>query len=100
MTSRRTPLDLDLYLFINKRELKNVDAKYEEEVGYWASSNHVQNYKDIWDGDQNVYIEVFEQLVTNLFETIHGQHTQQTKNLGHGFIGGVITYSNSRWMKI
>ncbi len=44
--------------------MKNVDAKYQAEVGYWAFYNHVQDYKDIWDGDQNVYIEVFEQLVT------------------------------------
>jgi hypothetical protein len=32
--SCRTPVDLDLYLPMNKRELKNVDAKYETKVGY------------------------------------------------------------------
>jgi hypothetical protein len=31
---------------INKRkELKNIDAEFQVEVGYWVSSNHLQDYK-------------------------------------------------------
>jgi hypothetical protein len=29
--------NLDLYPFINKIELKNVDAKYQVEVRYWKN---------------------------------------------------------------
>ncbi len=37
----RTPPNLDLYLCITKVEVKNVDAKFQAEVGYWASTNHL-----------------------------------------------------------
>jgi hypothetical protein len=30
----KTPLDLDLYLFIQKKELKNVDEEFQTKVGY------------------------------------------------------------------
>jgi hypothetical protein len=30
---------------IDRRELKNVDLEYQTKVGYWASFNHLQDYK-------------------------------------------------------
>jgi hypothetical protein len=36
---------LDLYPIVKKKELKSVDAKFQIEVGYWASTNHLQDYK-------------------------------------------------------
>jgi hypothetical protein len=41
----RTLKDLDNYLSIDKRELKNIDAKFQEKIGYWAFYNHLQDYK-------------------------------------------------------
>ncbi len=41
----QTPLNLDLYLFVTKVELKSVDAKFQAEVGYQAFTNQLQNYK-------------------------------------------------------
>jgi hypothetical protein len=43
--SYQTSLNLDLYLSINKRKLKNVNIEYQTKVGYWASFNHLQDYK-------------------------------------------------------
>jgi hypothetical protein len=36
---------LDLYPFVAKAEVKIVDAEFHVEVGYWASTNHLQAYK-------------------------------------------------------
>jgi hypothetical protein len=41
----RTPPDLDLYPSVQKKKLKNVDARFQAEVGYWASINHLYDYK-------------------------------------------------------
>jgi hypothetical protein len=41
----QTPSNLDLYPPIDKSELKKVDAEFQAEVGYWASTNHLQDYK-------------------------------------------------------
>jgi len=41
----RTPSDFDLYSFVTKVELKNVDVDFQAKVGYWASTNHLQDYK-------------------------------------------------------
>jgi hypothetical protein len=41
----RTPKDMDLYLVVDQREMKVIDAKYSVKVGYWALKNHVQEYK-------------------------------------------------------
>jgi hypothetical protein len=43
--SYRTPLDLDLYPSIKKRQLKSVDGEFQAKVGYWVSINHLQDYK-------------------------------------------------------
>jgi hypothetical protein len=40
--SYKTPPNLDLYLFVEKRKLKNVDAKFQVEVGHWAPTNHLK----------------------------------------------------------
>jgi hypothetical protein len=32
-------------MFVAKVELKNVDAEFQAEVRYWASTNHLQDYK-------------------------------------------------------
>ncbi len=37
--------DLDLYLIVEKKEMKPIDAKYQVQVGYWAIRNHLQDYK-------------------------------------------------------
>ncbi len=41
----RTPKDVDLYLVEDQRQMKMIDAKYCVKMGYWASKNHVQEYK-------------------------------------------------------
>jgi hypothetical protein len=30
---------------MENKKLKNVDAKFQTKVGYWASTNHLQGYK-------------------------------------------------------
>jgi len=40
----RVPRDLDLYLVVNQRQMKLIDAYYNVRVGYWASINNVQEY--------------------------------------------------------
>ncbi len=37
--------DLNDYPLVDKRELKGIDAKFQVEVGYWASYNHLHDYK-------------------------------------------------------
>jgi hypothetical protein len=41
----QTPQDLDLYLVFGKKEMKSINAEYQEQVGYWATRNHLQDYK-------------------------------------------------------
>jgi hypothetical protein len=36
---------LEDYPLVERRKLKNVDAKFQAKVGHWASSNHLQDYK-------------------------------------------------------
>ncbi len=40
----QTLRDLEYYPSIERKELKNIDAKFRVEVGYWASSKHLQDY--------------------------------------------------------
>lgn len=40
-----TPLDLDLYLTLDQKQMKMIDAKYGVRMGYWASRNNVQECK-------------------------------------------------------
>jgi hypothetical protein len=44
-TSTRTPGNLDLYLVVDHRHMKAIDANYSVRVGYWASKNNMQEYK-------------------------------------------------------
>jgi hypothetical protein len=41
----RTPPNLDLYLQVEHRQIKTIDAKYNVRVGYWALRNNMQQYK-------------------------------------------------------
>jgi hypothetical protein len=41
----QTLKDLDDYLSVHKRELKSIDAKLQEKIGYLASYNYLQHYK-------------------------------------------------------
>jgi hypothetical protein len=41
----QTPSNLDLYPSIAKEEMKSVDAKFQVKVRYWASTNHLEDYK-------------------------------------------------------
>jgi hypothetical protein len=43
--SYQTPQNLEFYPLVKRRELKNINAKFQVEVGYWASSNHLHDYK-------------------------------------------------------
>ncbi len=35
------PQDLDLYLVVEKKEMKSIDVEYQVQVGYWATKNHL-----------------------------------------------------------
>jgi hypothetical protein len=41
----RTPQNLDLYPIVGKKEMKSIDVEYEIQIGYWATRNHLQDYK-------------------------------------------------------
>jgi hypothetical protein len=41
----KTPQNLDLYLAVDKKYMKTIDANYSVRVGYWALRNNVQEYK-------------------------------------------------------
>jgi hypothetical protein len=41
----RTPWNLDLYLVVDHKHMKAIDANYSVRVGYWASRNNMQEYK-------------------------------------------------------
>jgi hypothetical protein len=41
----QTPQNLDLYPIVEKKKDKSIDAKYQIQVGYWATRNHLQYYK-------------------------------------------------------
>jgi len=41
----KTPRDLNLYLAMDHRHMKVIDANYSVRMGYWASRNNVQEYK-------------------------------------------------------
>lgn len=73
----RTPRGLDLYLVVDQRQVKVIDAKYSVRVGYWASRNNVHEYK--------VYVTMIQMFDLNfvttcdkLLETTCGQPNQQT----------------------
>ncbi len=34
-----------MYLVVEKKEMKSIDAKYQVQVGYWVVRNHLQDYK-------------------------------------------------------
>jgi hypothetical protein len=36
---------LEYYPSVEKKELKSIDEEFKAEVGYWASFNHLQDYK-------------------------------------------------------
>jgi hypothetical protein len=55
---------LDYYPSINRREFKNIDAKFQVELGYWAFSNHLQDYKINRTMIKNKLPGVSKQLVT------------------------------------
>jgi hypothetical protein len=44
-TPTTTPRNLDLYLVVDHRHMKGIDANYSVRVGYWASRNNMQEYK-------------------------------------------------------
>jgi hypothetical protein len=43
--SIRTPRDLHMYLIVDQRQMKSIDAKCNVKVGYLALKNNVQEYK-------------------------------------------------------
>ncbi len=61
--SCQTPTNLDLYSPMEKRQLKMVDAKFQVEVGYWASEMTCKT-QNLWDNNQDIYTKVFEQPTT------------------------------------
>jgi hypothetical protein len=48
---------------VDKRKLKSANAKYQAEVGYWSSFNHLQDYKIY-----GIVIKTCEQLVTTSYK--------------------------------
>jgi hypothetical protein len=48
----QTPIDLDLYMFIKKIELKKVNVKFQLEVGHWASRNDLARSQDLRNNNQ------------------------------------------------
>jgi len=40
-----TPMDLDLYLEVDQRQMKVIDVEYNVRVGYWTSRNNMHEYK-------------------------------------------------------
>jgi hypothetical protein len=48
---------------MEKRQLKMVDAKFQVEVGYWASEMTCKT-QNLWDNNQDIYTKVFEQPTT------------------------------------
>ncbi len=42
-----TPQDLDLYLVMDHKQMKTIDADYNVRMGYWASKNNMQKYKSM-----------------------------------------------------
>jgi hypothetical protein len=41
----KTPRDLHMYLIVDQRQMKSIDAKYNVKVKYLASKNNMQEYK-------------------------------------------------------
>jgi hypothetical protein len=41
----RIPQNLDMYLEMDCRHMKAIDANYNVRVGYWALKNNMQEYK-------------------------------------------------------
>jgi len=42
-----TPQDLDLYLVMDHKQMKAIDADYNVRMGYWAYKNNMQKYKSM-----------------------------------------------------
>jgi hypothetical protein len=61
----QTPINLDLYMFIKKIELKKVNVKFQLEVGHWASRNDLARSQDLRNNNQNVGTKIYEQLATS-----------------------------------
>jgi hypothetical protein len=39
------PQDLDLYLLVDSKKFKSINAKFQVKVGYLVYFNHLQDYK-------------------------------------------------------
>jgi len=61
-----TPQDLDLYHVVEKKEMKSINVEYQVQVGYWATKNHLEDYK--------IYVIVIcmfdENFLNNLLHTL------------------------------
>jgi hypothetical protein len=89
--SCKTPLDLDLYPFVQKRKLKNVDAEFQVKVEYYMSINHLQDYK--------IYVTLTKMFISKFLSSLPQPlgdnpwpEIRQTKISKHDFIGNVIIF--------
>jgi len=57
----RTPWDLDLYLIVDHRHMKVIDADYNVRMGYWALRNNMKEYKDYV-----TMIQIFDSVFVNI----------------------------------
>jgi hypothetical protein len=53
---------LDLYPYVQKNKLKNIDIEFQAEVGYWAFINHLQDYK--------IYVIVIKMLILEFLNSL------------------------------
>jgi len=98
----KTPQNLDLYLVMDHRHMKAIDANYSVIVGYWASRNNMQEYKVyvivIWIFD-SVFVNNLRQALRNnlwlveLTNRNYNTHLLRRAN----FYWGQTKHTNSHW---
>ncbi len=75
-----TPQNLDLYLAMDHRQMKAIDANYNVKMEYWASGNKVQNYK--------VYVimmQMFDSDFVNNLQLVLGDNPHPNELTNHNY---------------
>jgi hypothetical protein len=76
---------LDDYPLVDRRELKSIDAEFQEKVGYWASYNHLQDYK------------IYGTLIKIFKAEFEHKQTKPPKNCSHKYNLSTIFFLGILW---
>jgi LysM repeat protein len=72
--------DCEFYPLVERKKLENIDVEFQVEVGYWASLNHLQDYK-IYG---TMIKQIFPKFLNNLQQPL-GNHLWPTHSTNQNY---------------